>query len=222
MGNEQLVALSEARDEVAGWMGEWRARGELLQKRLPRWQALEQLAVQARDLEVMAELAPQLEALRVHRTLLSDPDPVAPLLGTLTQALRQALQSARDGYVASHEREMERLGANATWSRLTLDQRAGILAQWGIGALPAIHVGTEQELAASLAAVSLDSWATRRDALPQRFAQALDEAAKLLEPKSVRVTLPTATIRDEEELRAWLDGAERMIREQLGVGPVIL
>ena len=35
----------------------------------------------------------------------------------------------------------------------------------------------------------------RRDALPQRFAQALDEAAKLLEPKSVRsLCVPIAAL----------------------------
>ena len=88
--------------------------------------------------------------------------------------------------------------------------------------MPEIRVGTEQELLASLAGISLESWATRRDALPQRFTKALEEAAKLLEPKAVRVSLPSATIRKEEELRAWLDQVEAKLREQLGKGPVIV
>ena len=43
-----------------------------------------------------------------------------------------------------------------------------------------------------------------------------------LEPKAVRVTLPSATLRDEEELRTWLAQADARIRGQLRKGPVIV
>ena len=49
-----------------------------------------------------------------------------------------------------------------------------------------------------------------------RFAKALEEATKLLEPKAVRVFLPSATIRTEDELRTWLGEVERKLRVQLG------
>jgi len=110
----------------------------------------------------------------------------------------------------------------ADLKRLAPEQQAEILNRQGISGVPAIRVGTEQELLSSLAEISLESWATRCDALPQRFAKALEDAAKLLEPKAVRVTLPSATIRNEEELRAWLDQVETKLRDQLGTGPVIV
>ena len=221
-GNEQLVAIYEAREELSGWRAEWSKREGLIAKRLPRWQALDKLAAQARALPVAGELAPQIEAVRANRALLNDPDPVAPLVSRLTQALREALQQAREAYATLHQAEKERLGSSEIWKRLTPEQQAEILNHQGVAGVPEIRVGTELELLESLAEISLESWATRRDALPQRFTRALEEAAKLLEPKAVRLSLPSATIRSEEELRAWLDQVEAKLREQLGRGPVIV
>jgi len=221
-GNEQLVGIHEAREELSGWRADWSKRADLIGKRHPRWQALDKLAAQARGLPVTVELAPQIEAVRTNRALLNDPDPVAPLLSKLTQALREALQQAREAYARLHREEKERLVSTEIWKRLTPEQQAEILNRQSVAGVAEIRVGTESELLASLGEISLESWGTRRDALPQRFTRALEEAAKLREPKAVRVPLPSATIRNEEELRAWLDQVEAKLREQLGRGPVIV
>lgn len=221
-GNEQLVAIYEGREELSGWRAEWSKRADVISKRHPRWQTLEKLAVQARGLPVGAELAPQIDAVRANRALLNDPDPVAPLISRITQALREALQEVRETYATLHQREKARLESSEIWKRLTPEQQAEILNHQGVAGVPEIHVGTEQELLASLGEISLESWATRRDALPQRFNRALEEAAKRLEPKAMRVHLPSATIRTDEELRAWLDQVEAKLREHLGKGPVIV
>ena len=63
---------------------------------------------------------------------------------------------------------------------------------------------------------------TRQAETDRRVARALEEAAKLLEPTAVRVSLPSATIRSEGELRAWLGEVETKVRAQLGQGPVIV
>ena len=73
---------------------------------------------------------------------------------------------------------MSRLSATEVWKRLTPEQQAEILGRHVIAGVPEIRVGNELELLASLTEIPLDSWATRRDALPQRFARALEEAAK--------------------------------------------
>ena len=220
--NEQLVAIYESRDELSGWIAEWRRRAKLIEDRRPRWQALERLAAHAQALPVSAEVAPQVQALRTNRAILNDPDPVAPLVGTLTQALRTALQQVREAYARAHRQAMEQLAASDSWNRLPPQQQDGILERQGIAAIPQVNVGTEQEILASLDEIPLEAWATRCDALPVRFARALEEAARLLEPKAVRVTLPSATIRNEEDLRAWLSEVEGKLREQLGKGPVIV
>lgn len=194
----------------------------MIEKRLPRWQVLERLFREAKGLTVATEVGPYIEAVRTNRGLLDDPDPVAPLCQQLAQSLREALQGARAKYLALYEEEMKRLTSNETWKRLTEEKWAEILNRQGISDVPEIRVGTEQELLASLAESSLQSWATLCDALPQRFTRALEEATKYLEPKAVRVILPPVTIHNEEELRTWLDEVETKLREQLGKGPVIV
>ena len=47
-------------------------------------------------------------------------------------------------------------------------------------------------------------------------------AAKLLEPKAQHVTLPGGTIKNEDDLRSWLNEAEGRIRKKLAEGPVIV
>ena len=221
-GNEQLVELYEAREELSQQIAQWRKWAQRIEKRRPRWEILERLYREAKTLPLTSEVTPQIEALRTNRALLNDPDPVVPLVKTLTQALREELQSGRETYKNRYEEEMQRLTSTAIWNQLLDDQKATILNAQGISGVPEVRVGTEQDLLASLAEISLESWTTRRDAVPQRFANALTEAAKLLVPKAVRVTLPSATLSNEQELRAWLDEVERKLREQLGKGPVIV
>jgi len=50
----------------------------------------------------------------------------------------------------------------------------------------------------------------------------LFEAAKLLEPKAIHVSLPSATIRNAEELDEWIDNVRSEITEGLKNGPVIV
>ncbi|MEE9230324.1 MAG: hypothetical protein V3U86_06430 [Acidobacteriota bacterium] len=117
---------------------------------------------------------------------------------------------------------MELLTVTKEWGQISDEQRAHILNKHGISGIPEIQVSTEAELLTSLGRISLEEWATRQDALPKRFANALEEAAKLLEPEAVRVTLPSATLKDENDLKAWLGKAEDLVRAQLKKGPVIL
>lgn len=86
--------------------------------------------------------------------------------------------------------------------------------------MPGIKVGTEAEVIASLEAMSLNMWQTRCDALPQRFQNAQRDAAKLIEPKVVYVTLPSATICNDAELEAWLAQVKKQIQDKLKEGPV--
>jgi hypothetical protein len=86
--------------------------------------------------------------------------------------------------------------------------------------VPGIKVGTEAEVIASVGSMGLDMWQARCDALPQRFQKAQRDAAKLIEPKVVYVTLPPATIRSAKDLDLWLDRVRKQIQEKLKDGPV--
>jgi len=164
----------------------------------------------------------EVAAIEQNRSLLASPDPVPAMVETVTQALRDALNEARARCEAADNEGVSSLDASETWKRLTSDDRKGLTTKYQLDQLPAIKVGSAEEVLESLRAMKLPEWGTLRDAIPTRFRQALAEAAKVLEPKAQHIKLPGGTIRNENELNSWLSSAEQQIRDKLKDGPVIV
>ena len=219
-GNDQLVKLFDQRDVVTQQLTDWAKTAKAIQDRLPRWSSLNKLAAHADDLPEAEEARQQSQTILIERQLLAEPDPVAPLCDKLTQVLREKLTAHRSRYQQLHSEGTDGLKKSDAWPKLTDEQRQSLLDQNGLTTVPSIAVGTEGEVTASLEAMSLDMWQARCDALPQRFQKALRDAAKLIEPKVVYVTLPSATIRSEAELEAWLAKVKQQVQEKLKDGPV--
>ena len=219
-GNEQLVKLYEQRDVLTQNLTDWAKTAKAIQDRLPRWNSLNDLAGHAAKLPEADEARQQTQTIESERQLLADPDPVAPLCDRLTQVLREKLTAHHARYQQLHQEGIAALKQADAWPKLTNGQRQSILDQNGLTTVPGIKVGTEAEVIASLEAMSLEMWQARCDALPQRFQKAQRDAAKLIEPKVVYVTLPSATIHSDAELKAWLAKVEQQIKERMKDGPV--
>ncbi len=221
-GNEQLAALCKQAGQLSKEAAAWRKAAEAIEKRLPRWKAVNQLAKHAAALPVAQSVALQVAAIETNRALLTEPDPVPPLADQFAKALRESVVKAHGECKQVFDSNMKALLENDVWKKLAPAQRQGILDECGIRPLEDIRVGTEAELLAALDKRPLDQWATLRDALAQRFANALTKAAKLLEPKALRVDLPTGTLRTQEDVEKWLSAARDRIMTQLKDGPVIV
>jgi len=214
-GNEQLLKLYEMRDRLSQEAQQWKTIGRKIAERKPRWEALQTLLRHARGLPVAEEVAPQVEAIRENRSALDTPDPVPPLCDRLTAVLRDALREAHDSYCQTYDAQMEALQADENWRKMPPGQQDQLLAQTGLGRKPDLKVGTEEEVIASLQSRFLDTWRTLTDALPERFRQVKFKAAQLLQPKSVRVSLPGATLRTPEDVDKWLARVREMILKRL-------
>jgi hypothetical protein len=222
-GNEQLVAVYERREELLNNFKAWTQAGNKIVQRMPRWQTLQRLLHHADGLPVVAQVKPQLEAIRVDRSLLTDPDPLSPLNQTLTAALRSALQTARQRLVEIRDREMTALEASQEWRSLPPGDRQRISATNMLGLVPELKIGTDDELLATLDAMPLSEWEDRAAALPGRVANARDEAIKLLAPKAVRVSPRKATLTSTDEVDKYLAELRAEIIAHIEAGkPVIL
>ena len=219
-GNEQLVKLYEQRDVLTQNLTDWAKTAKAIQDRLLRWNSLNDLAVHAAKLPEADEARQQAQTIENERQLLADPDPVAPLCDKLTQVLREKLTAHHARYQQLHQEGMAALQQADAWPKLTNGQRQSILDQNGLSTLPGIKVGTEAEVIATLENMSLEMWQARCDALPQRFQKAQRDAAKLIEPKVVYVTLPSATIHNDAELEAWLAKVKQQVKDMIKNGPV--
>jgi len=219
-GNEQLAKVFEQRDTLGQSIAAWSKTAKAIQGRLPRWECLNGLAEHASRLAEAEDANQQIATIKAERQLLADPDPIAPLCVKLTDILRQNLTALHSGYAKAHEDGMAALQATEAWSKIAPEDQQDILARNGLTTVPGIQVGTEAELVASLDGTSLEMWTANCDALPQRFQKAQREAARLIEPKVVYVALPSATIRTEAELEAWLTNVRQQIKDSLKNGPV--
>ena len=221
-GNEQLLALHEARAQLAAQAKEWKERADAIGRRLPGWEVLQRLLSHGSGLPVAGEITPQVEAVEGGRRLLENPDPVPPLAARLVDALRAELKTRYATWRARYASEHQALESADSWKKLPAADREQIISTCGLKELQEPAVGTPDELLAALDAASPATWVERLHALPSRFSEARAEATRQLTPKAVRVSLPQATLHDEPELEQWLAEARRILKEKLGSGPVIV
>lgn len=222
-GNELILAAFNRSDELRESQARWTANKELIEQRRPRWATLERLLNHANGLPAAEPFRLQAEAILAGRTLLADPDPTAPLIAGLATLLRTELQTRRGRLTSARERELEQLQITAEWERLSPADRQTLVSKHELGPVAELNVGTDAALLEALDAAPLASWENRIAALPARFARAREEAAKMLEPKAVRVRPKPATLRSIEDVDEYLGSLrEELVRHIDAGNPVIL
>ena len=222
-GNEQFVAVFEARGELLEDFKSWGRAKYLKEQRIPRWQVLQRLLAQAAELPAAAKVMPQVEAIQSSRSLLTDPDPAQPLIASLSSELRSGLQSSRQRLVDARERELQILQATEEWNKLSDAQWLEILHANNVGPVEPLVVGTEEQLLSTLDTKPLSVWEDWAVAVPARMRKAREQAAKLLEPKSVRVRPKPTTLKTAQEVDQYLNELREEIMGYIQEGmPVIV
>ncbi|MFH0901303.1 MAG: BREX system P-loop protein BrxC, partial [Pseudomonadota bacterium] len=221
-GAEQLAEVLKQHDTLAQQATDWGKLAELAGKRKPAWETLCALLKHAAAMPGADKLRKQADAVNSERRLLDASDPVPDIRKAAVSALRAAVTAAHTEYENTHNEQMAALTAGDNWKKLMADQRKQILADEGIGDLPALAVGSEADLIRTLEQTALAAWKTKTDALPQQFARVAMAAAKLLEPKTQRVHLSSSTLKTEEEVKTWLAGTEKDLLARLKDGPIVV
>ena len=222
VGNDQLKAIYDERERLTLEIADWKARADKIAQREPRWRDLLDLLHHADSLPIGEGVRFEVAAITQNRGLLANPDPVPGMIETVTQALRDALNEARARCEAARNEGVSSIDASETWKSLKPDDRESLTTQYQLDQLPAIKVGSAEEVLDTLRATKLPEWGTLHDAIPTRFKQALAAAAKVLEPKAQHVKLPGGTIKNESDLQAWLSQTGEVIRQKFKDGPVIV
>lgn len=221
-GNAQLLAIHGKKADLEGYIAAWKKAADGIAKRLPSWERLLEFQHFGSGMPDVKSWAESIEAITRNRTLLNEPDPVPPIIHKITHMLREEMTTLQRDVTAAFEVGERRLAQTDVWKRLNVAQRQDLAARCALEPSPPMPIGTESELLTALRSSSLLERRNLLDAIPQRFTRALEEAVRLLEPKAVRVMLPSVTIKNEAELDAWLDEARQQVAEKLKDGPVIL
>jgi hypothetical protein len=223
-GNEQLLALYNQRDELSAAVDTWTDLAERIDKRLPAWNSLKRLLAHANGQSGADVLVAQATHLEQQRQLLEEPDPVAPLVASLAQLLRDELNRLHTDYQTRHGNGMSRLDADTNWKQLEPEQRNSLLAaqKLTLADAPRLQVANTVEVLATVDHLPLGSLADRVAAIDSRFDAVLVAAAELMEPKAQFVKLLHRTIKTDEDIDVWLQDAKQTIAQALKKGPVIL
>ena len=219
-GNGLLLELVSKADELTALAKQWEQTAQLIQKRLPLWNQLDALLDYASSLGPYADLKAEVAAISAQRSLLTDPDPVRPVLERATDTLRKALTAKLEAYRAEHEDQMAQLEADSNWQKLDGEKHAELIRAHHIDSPVTLDISTAEKLADALDDCDLQRWIERTQALTTRFAAVRMDAAKLLKPNVVQVKLPQRTLNDADEVRAWLAEVEQLLLAQVAKGPL--
>ena len=222
IGNEQLSEIKNQATDLQKNVANWKKTTELATARLKSWELVERLAGHAGSLgEASTQLA-EVEAVRSQRLLLVPTDPVAPLRSALSSTLREALQAAHTKHDAAYTKGLAALNANKAWGQLAEDNRQSIILSVGLLAPSPPDVSSDETMLDALDQSSLAARAAETDAVMGRVQNALEQAARLLEPQVQGFAVERATLRTEEDVSEWLARQKQLLIEAIKQGPVLI
>ena len=246
-GNEQLSALHENLEELRQLWQDWSALAERATPRREQWDRTTRLRNRAAGLPVLEEVAPELETILGQRSLLAEPNPVAPLAAKLAEALRRELTTLHGALEDAIGTADSALAADPDWSALDSARQEQIRRGCRLAAPAPLDIATDETLLRTLDDRPLAVWRAEVDAAPKRTADALaavhsatapppaDDTATTPEgetppapPKDPHpetrtpdtVTLPRATLPDEAAVREWVKATEATLLDAVRHGPV--
>jgi hypothetical protein len=221
-GNQQIRAVAQHAEQLRQDIKTWSAAGAQRANREQAWRTLDRLLVHASSLDLVAAIKVQRDAIEADRLLLHAPDPVAPLVKELFDALRAAIVDVAKAAKEDQDKALADIEATPEWQQLDPADHDPILASSGLAAIAVPLVGTDEELLKALDTTPLGAWAERRQAIPAKVAAARQAAAKELDPKSVTVTAPTATLRTESEVDVYLTALRERFLRHIANGETII
>ena len=222
-GNDLAKATFDAREELVPLHKEWTEVDAIKQLRLEQWRLANRLLVHASSAGLGDNLGAHLAAINDNRSLLTHPDPVAPIIGELGEALRLAVGAATDSLNATLSDARQTLKQTPGWANLDSADQGQIVADSGLTDVAAPSVGDIAALIAFLDETSLIDLRDRTDAVPERLTRAMRAVAQATKPQARFVRLKRATIQDAADLERYLDSLRSDIESELGPDtPVIV
>lgn len=223
-GNEQLLAVYNAREPLSQFIERWRELGDNIEKRLPSWIQLTRLADHALGLNETGMIIIQVNHIEKERQLLEKTDLIEPLLKNLTQLLRKEVNTINDEFETFWEQGNSLLKVDENWQQLDPDQKSKLrLDQQLVEAnKPEISVESTKSVLSTLDNMSLSAFRDRVAAMPSRFDRIILDAARMMDPEIQKVKLSSQVLKTHADVDAWMAKTKQILIEKLKKGPVII
>ena len=221
-GNDQLQQAFDHKSDIEAQFLQWQDQAALVISRNTQWHELTIAMRHCRDLVINSELEKQQQAIMQNRSLLVEPNPIAPLLRQASSALRDAITNKLTEYEAEFHACMRDLTDDSNFLQLDNAKQQKLLANRNLANVPQVDLSSGAAIDDCLEEVSFEQWSDRIAALPGRFELVRKDAVSFLTPQVVYYKVNKPTIKSEDDLQAWLKETEQQLREQLANGPVTI
>lgn len=221
-GNEQLVVIKNKAADFETKIKSWQTARGLAGTRKLIWDKVVRLARHTDGLEAAKPALAQVNAIRTGRLLLEPVDPVAPLRVALAKLLREEVEQVHAAHSAAYGRALTTLAGNEAWGKLADADHYTILAAVGLVESEQPDISTDERLLEFLDLRSIAAARTEIDAIPGRVAQAIERAARQLEPKIRSITIERSTLRSPQDIEQWLERQKTLLLTAIGDGPVLI
>ena len=175
----------------------------------------------AATLDAAAEFRAQRDAIESGRLLLADPDQVAPLISKVSELLRGEVTRLAEELQSEHAKLTMELEQTEQWKALKKEDRTAILDRVGLVA-PRRPRWRPMSSCSRFSTSSAPSWKEKRQALAPKFAEARELAAKQLEPKSVTVRPPSATLKTPDDVTTYVEALRSELMEHVDAGETVI
>jgi hypothetical protein len=221
-GNHRLQRVWEERATLEACHGEWSKAANAIRDRLPAWRGLQRQLAHATGLPGHGDIAAQVAGILDQRLLLHRPDPIVPLTGRLTSALRGALIASHKSLSDARTAARDALASNSDWACLPADQQRALLSEHQLDPPGPLDIDNDTLLLETLDQAPLRTWPDRIAAVSQRFNDALLAATKVLEPQTVHVALEPRTLRSQSDVDAYLAEVRARLLAVLDAGNTVV
>ena len=140
------------------------------------------------------------------------------LADTLRTTVRQRLKDHQTAF----DKAIETLGSSDVWTGIDTSAQETIQRAIGLAAPATPDLSTDEALAEWLDRAPLDAMQAEIDAVTGRVAQAIERAAKLLEPQVQTVSLERTTLKNAAEVDDWIERQRKLLRDAVAKGPVLV
>ncbi|MEI6620745.1 MAG: BREX system P-loop protein BrxC [Actinomycetes bacterium] len=218
-GAQQQASVAGSVPDLLANIAAWTKIRDSIPSRQAEWGEAQRLLRHAHVLAVYDECEETLSAVKQHRLLLSDPDPVRPVIHKLEAALREGVEAAFKEEVAARNAAVAKLQAQPEWGRLAESEGDGFLAEQGLAspALSPISGGTA--LLVELDAVPLSARQERALACSGKAARAGADLVERFVPQAVIVRPKRRTLVTEQDVNDYLEAlrAEILVHVNAGI-----
>lgn len=223
-GNEQLILIHNQSEEITKSIEDWTALSDQITNRLPSWSTLKNLLLKADKIADLEIIYAQVQQIEQQRLLLSDPNPIEPLVDSIAQKLREALKDLEKEYLSRYNLGISRLKPDANWIKLENEHQQSLLAQHNLTEAnhPKVNVQSTEEILNTLEQISIAMFSDKVAALSSRFDQIIAKAAEIIEPQAQFIKLPSRTVRTEKDIDEWVAEVREKLKSALKDGPLVI